>query len=66
MENLGARIQEAREAKGYSWEELAVATGLTVDEIQNVEQAINVDHGHVQRIASALQIELTACDGSDH
>jgi transcriptional regulator with XRE-family HTH domain len=59
MQNFGTRMQEAREAKGYGWEELAVATGLTVEELQDIEHNVDGDSGHIQRVASVLQVDLT-------
>lgn len=48
------KIAARRVAKGYSLENLAVATGLTIDEIDAVEAGVGSDH-HVERIESVLR-----------
>jgi transcriptional regulator with XRE-family HTH domain len=50
-----ASRRAARLAKGYSLEDLAIATGLTVEEIAAAEEgdASSPEH-HVQRIEHAL------------
>jgi transcriptional regulator with XRE-family HTH domain len=48
--NLAAR----RVAKGYSLEDLAVATGLTIDEIDAAEAGNGSDY-HIERIESVLR-----------
>ena len=50
-----SRLQEARLAKGYSLEDLAVTTGLTVDEIIAAENPHgDVPEHHIERIEHAL------------
>lgn len=54
--SVGTRLQHARLAKGYSLDDLATTTGLTVEEIIAVEE----DHGalmelYVSRIEHALR-----------
>jgi len=46
-------LQAARLAKGYSLEDLAVATGLTVEEITAAEQGAASEQ-HLERIEHAL------------
>jgi|SRR5688500_6364072 transcriptional regulator with XRE-family HTH domain len=46
----------ARESIGYSIEDLAVACGLTADEITQVEVGNDADPGRIRRIAAALGI----------
>jgi transcriptional regulator with XRE-family HTH domain len=53
--NGGAHIfKEAREAKGYSIEDLAVTCGLTEDEIRDVELGNEAAPGYLRRVAAAL------------
>lgn len=50
-----SNLQAARLAKGYSLEDLAVATGLTVEEIAAVEENNrSAPAGHVEHIEHAL------------
>lgn len=53
--NSAASRRAARLAKGYSLEDLAIATGLTVEEIAAAEEgdAASPEH-YVQRIEHAL------------
>lgn len=52
---IGAQIfKEAREAKGYSMEDLAVTCGLTVEEIRRVELGKDASPSYRRRVASAL------------
>ncbi|CAM5775777.1 hypothetical protein LMIY3S_05195 [Labrys miyagiensis] len=50
----GHIFREAREAKGYSIEDLAVTCGLTVDEIKDVELGLDASPGYLRRVAAAL------------
>jgi len=59
---LGARqsvvkksLKERRLAMGYSPEELAVATGLTVKEIEEAESGDLTDAHHIERIEHVLR-----------
>jgi transcriptional regulator with XRE-family HTH domain len=47
-------FKEAREAKGYSIEDLAVTCGLTMDEIRDVELGLRASPGYLRRVAAAL------------
>ncbi|MDR9776872.1 helix-turn-helix transcriptional regulator [Rhizobium hidalgonense] len=48
-------LQEDRLAKGYSLEDLAITTGLTVDEIEAAERGDNVPTSNIERIEHALR-----------
>ncbi|EJC83654.1 hypothetical protein Rleg4DRAFT_6595 [Rhizobium leguminosarum bv. trifolii WSM2297] len=50
-----AALQEDRLAKGYSLEDLAITTGLTVDEIKSAERGDNVPTHNIERIEHALK-----------
>lgn len=62
--NAGAHVfREAREAKGYSIEDLAVTCGLTVDEIKDVELGLDASPSYLRRVAAALGLpENVACN----
>ena len=47
-------IRAIRESVGYSIEDLAVACGLTADEISEMEAGSDADPARLRRIASAL------------
>lgn len=51
-------LKEAREAAGYSIEDLAIATGLTHQEISDAETGIDQDQSHLGRIAAALKLAI--------
>ncbi len=50
-----AKLQEARIAKGYTLEEVAITTGLTTEEINAAECGVPVQEQHVERIEHALR-----------
>jgi hypothetical protein len=61
-DDLGARqsairnnLKVRRLAIGYSSEELAIATGLTVKEIEEAESSDSIDVHHLQRIEHVLR-----------
>lgn len=58
--NIGAVIRTAREAIGYSVDDLAVTCGLLIVEIQEVESGEDTDAAKIKRIAAALQLPLTS------
>ncbi|KQV32225.1 XRE family transcriptional regulator [Rhizobium sp. Root1203] len=58
--HASAAIRAAREAIGYSVDDLAVTCGLLVSEIQEVENGEDTDPAKLKRIAAALQMPLTA------
>jgi len=53
-DRVSAILTEARQERSYTLEQLAVTTGLTVDELKAVEDGGVTDPALVQRIASAL------------
>jgi transcriptional regulator with XRE-family HTH domain len=55
--NPAAQRRAARVAKGYSLEDLAIATGLTIAEIVSAEENDNtpVPEHHAERIEHALK-----------
>jgi transcriptional regulator with XRE-family HTH domain len=58
--NVATVIKTAREAIGYSVDDLAVTCGLLVVEIQEVESGEDTDSAKLKRIAAALQLPLTS------
>ena len=50
-----SRLKERRLAMGYSYEDLAIATGLTVIEIEEAECSELVDGHHIERIKHVLR-----------
>ncbi len=52
-------IMSAREAAGYTIEQLALTCGLTSKEITALETGTDSDPLRVRRVAAALQIPLT-------
>ncbi len=57
--NIAAAVKNAREAVGYSIDDLAVTCGLLVSEIQDVESGADADPAKLKRIAAALQLPIT-------
>lgn len=53
-QEIANAVRTAREGKGYSLDDLAVASGLVVDEISNIESGIDADPSRLRRIAAAL------------
>ncbi|WP_018901443.1 helix-turn-helix transcriptional regulator [Rhizobium sp. 2MFCol3.1] len=53
-QKLGSRLREARIAREYSLEDLAIATGLTEAEISAIEDGTSTNTHHVERIEHAL------------
>lgn len=54
FDRTGARLRDARLSKGYSLEDLAIATGLTEAEISSIEDGTSDALHHVGRIENAL------------
>lgn len=52
--NLGSRLRDARVARHYGLEDLAIVTGLTNAEISAIEDGTSTDAGHVERIEHVL------------
>ncbi|MER8388438.1 helix-turn-helix domain-containing protein [Mesorhizobium sp. M0751] len=53
-------VRTAREARGYSIEELSLACGLAAYEIADIESGKDADPSKRRRIASALQFPESA------
>ncbi|TCL75695.1 helix-turn-helix transcriptional regulator [Rhizobium sp. BK251] len=62
---VGSRVKAAREAVGYSIEDLAVTCGLAIPEISAIEDGSDADPTRLKRIAAALQLPLSALLGAD-
>jgi transcriptional regulator with XRE-family HTH domain len=58
--NVAAAVKAAREAVGYSVDDLAVTCGLVADEIQEIESGEDADPAKLRRIAAALQVPLSS------
>ncbi|MDR7143296.1 helix-turn-helix domain-containing protein [Rhizobium sp. BE258] len=58
--NVAAEVKTAREAVGYSIDDLAVTCGLVPSEITEIENGENADPAKLKRIAAALQVPLSA------
>lgn len=59
-EQLAAAVTEARNAIGYSMEQLAITTGLTIDELTAVESGGGAEPALLQRIAGGLGLPAAA------
>ncbi|MBZ9921866.1 MULTISPECIES: helix-turn-helix transcriptional regulator [unclassified Mesorhizobium] len=57
-------LRTIRETKGYSVEELSLTTGLSVDEIEDIENGRTADPSQLRRIASALRLPQEALLGT--
>ncbi|PZV34902.1 DNA-binding protein [Mesorhizobium kowhaii] len=51
-------IRAYREHLGYSIEDLAVACGLSAEEIQNIESGLRYNKGYRDRIARSLSMPV--------
>ncbi|CAK10374.1 helix-turn-helix domain-containing protein (plasmid) [Rhizobium leguminosarum bv. viciae 248] len=60
--SVGALLVEARLARGYSLDDVAETTGLTVAEVTALENDADFDASRIRRIASALGILEKICD----
>jgi transcriptional regulator with XRE-family HTH domain len=58
--SIGDSVKAAREAVGYSIEDLAVTCGLANLELTEIEDGRDADPAKLKRIASALQLPLSA------
>jgi len=56
--DVANRVKQARQAAGYSLEDLAETCGLTVVEISRIEDGVEIDVQHLKRIAPALQTSV--------
>lgn len=52
-------ISQARQAAGYSVEELSVTTGLVNDEIVDIENGTDLDPAKLKRVAAALKVPVS-------
>ena len=55
---IGNILKKAREAVGYSIEDLGETSGLTIAEISKVEGGTDADKDRIRRIAAALRFDL--------
>jgi transcriptional regulator with XRE-family HTH domain len=55
---IGRRVRSARQAVGYSIEDLAETCGLTSAEILGIEEGLDVDATQIKRVAAALQVSV--------
>ena len=60
---IGGTLKTAREALGYSVEDLAVTCGLANAEINDIEAGVDADPQRLKRIAAALQISVESLTG---
>ncbi|MDM9628467.1 helix-turn-helix domain-containing protein [Rhizobium sp. S152] len=51
---VAADLRKARAARGYSLEDVAETCGLTVDEIEAIEAAQDMDSRKLARVAAAV------------
>jgi len=58
--NVAAAVRAAREAVGYSVDDLALTCGLVVNEIEEIESGEDADPAKLKRIASALQVPVSS------
>ncbi|MBY5890959.1 helix-turn-helix domain-containing protein [Rhizobium leguminosarum] len=54
--SVGALLAEARLARGYSLDDVAETTGLTVAEVTALENDADLDASRIRRTASVLGI----------
>ncbi|ABR63716.1 helix-turn-helix domain-containing protein [Sinorhizobium medicae] len=57
--DIAARVKAAREAVGYSIEDLAVTCGLAVVEINDIENGTDFSPAKLKRVAGALQVPVS-------
>lgn len=58
-QTVSAAVRDARLAVGYSFEDLAVTTGLSISELEAVETGAEADEAKLKRIAAALQVPVS-------
>ncbi len=58
--HVAAAVAEARQAVGYTVEQLAVTTGLTVDELNAIENGEGAEPSLLQRVAAGLGLPAAA------
>ena len=57
--NVAQAVKAAREAAGYTIDDLSVTCGLVASEIAEIENGENADPAKLRRLASALQVPVT-------
>lgn len=57
---FAGKIALARDAAGYTVDQLALTCGLTSEEILALETGADSDPSRLKRVANALQLPLTA------
>ncbi|MDQ1183478.1 MULTISPECIES: helix-turn-helix domain-containing protein [Agrobacterium] len=57
---FAGKIASARNAAGYTVDQLALTCGLTSQEILALETGADSDPSRLKRVANALQLPLTA------
>lgn len=58
-------IRAHREHLGYSIEDLAVACGLAIEEIENIESGLRYNKGYRDRIARSLSLPAGTFDEAE-
>lgn len=53
------KVADIRRKRGYSLTDLAVTSGLTEKEILEIEEGGATDVAYLQRLAAALQVQIT-------
>ncbi len=60
IKEMAGRIRELREIEGYSLEEMAKSTGVSVEEYQNCENGLSdLNFAFIYRCAAALSVNVT-------
>ena len=62
---VASRVKAYRESAGYSIEDLAVTCGLANSEIEAIEDGSDADPAKLRRIATALQVSVSALLGTE-
>jgi isopropylmalate/homocitrate/citramalate synthase len=60
--SIAETIATARKAAGYSLDDMAITTGLTVSELSALEDGKDVDPARLKRVAAALQLQGISSD----
>lgn len=63
-DQVAGLIAQARQAAGYSIDDLAVTTGLVTDEIVGMENGTDFDPAKLKRIANALKMPMSVLEAS--
>ncbi len=54
--SVATAIADARHEAGYSLDDLAITCGLTIAELEAIENGSDLDPARLQRVASALKL----------